>query len=452
MINPTRMLQGLKLSGKLLRLYKAPQLYRPFLSEAYQCREAWDKRFNSELLNQISPIDFFIELDQKFQADNPVHAVDMDIFASIIKDESHAPEIADLLHKFRMTKQTSFTLDSMHHAVVKYFLSIGKANEVVSMLNDRLNYGLFCDNFEYNLLMDHFIKQKDFASAAKVSTYMMLQESFEHPISNSLAIYSCFKYLEDPDTWQEVDPKSQVEEPKEEIKVRVRYLRNPYFDDHFDLWQPSDLVGKTLWWIGATLDNALGRSCQLRGLILYKKYEEAISLIQKWMQSGIKEIVYKDVLPLIKKDVPEIFREDATDKTKELQLLLMDLENADLQQGCLIDDIESMIKKAVADREQDDISKQIELYSVWEEKRIQILNEELEKINKLKRLEVVKEMKKDLEDKEQLLTFFENEESIELAIEQKLQMEKERYGDEMQNIQDSDENYISPENVKRMKR
>lgn len=242
-----------------------------------------------------------------------------------------------------------------------YNLQVGSSNELLNILNDRLNYGIICDYFDYNLMMDYFIKQKDFASAAKVASNVMLQEMFEHPISNSLALYSCFKYLENPDTWQEVDPKSLIEEPQEEVKVRVRYLRNPFFDDHFDLWKPSDLVGKTLWWIGMNIDDALGRSCQLRGLILFRKFEEAISLVQKWKESGIKEIVYKDVLPLIKKDVPEIFNEDATEKTKELQLQLNELESLDLHNGNLMNDIESMIKKAVAAHERDDISKQIKV-------------------------------------------------------------------------------------------
>ena len=238
------------------------------------------------------------------------------------------------------------------------FIQIGETEELLEILNDRLNYGIFCDYFCYNLLMDHFIKKQDYGSAAKVASFMMLQEEFEHPISNALAIYSCHKYLENPDTWEAVDPATLVEEPKEEIKIRVHYLRNPYFDDHFDLWKPSDLVGKTLFLIGQTMNNTLGRSCHLRGLVLYKKYANAIALIKKWNEDKMKEIVYKDVLSLIKKDVPEIFGEEVTEDVKELQQLLLELEKQDLCQANLNNDIESLVKTAVETFSQDDIAKQ----------------------------------------------------------------------------------------------
>lgn len=212
--------------------------------------------------------------------------------------------------------------------------------------------------------MDHFIKKENFSSAAKVATYMMLQEEFEHPISNSLALYSCHKYLENPDTWQEEDPEvlKKQEEPKEEIKVRVRYLDNPYFDDHFDLWKPSDLVGKTLYWIGQTMNTPLGRSCHLRGLLLYRKFEDAISLMTKWNSQGIKEVIYKDLLPLIKKDVPEIFSEETDDKIKELQQLLINLEKADFCQASLEEDLKNLVIKAIEKHSQEDMAKLTEVH------------------------------------------------------------------------------------------
>lgn len=206
--------------------------------------------------------------------------------------------------------------------------------------------------------MDHFIETKDYGSAAQVASFLMLQEDFEHPICNAFALYSCHKYLEDPSTWQGVDPETLKEEPKEEVKIRVKYLRNPFFDDHFDLWKSSDLVGKTLFWIGQTMNDPIGRSCQLRGLILYKKYSDAISLIKEWKQNVNKEIVYKDILSLIKKDVPEVFTEEASAEAKELQQLLAELENADLCQKNFEEDLESLVKKVVKEHSQEDIIKQ----------------------------------------------------------------------------------------------
>ncbi|XP_058788632.1 small ribosomal subunit protein mS27-like [Phymastichus coffea] len=451
-MNSIRLLKRLKCNEKLLlQLWSAPKLKRTFLSEAYSCSEAWNKRLESPLLQKINPLDFYLEMDQKIQNQNKIAAVDADIFANCVQDDSQSDELADILHKLRMTRESSFTLESTHHAVIRYYLSIGQTDVLLNILDDRLNYGIFCNYFDYNLLMDYFIKQKDFASAAKVASFMMLQEEFDHPISNALAVYSCHKYLENPDTWQGVDPEVErlKSEPKEEVKIRVRYIRNPYFDDHFDLWKPSDLVGKTLFWVGSFgLDGPLGRTCQLRGAVLYRKYTEAIQILKKWKEECTKEVVYKEVLPLIKKDVPELFEStEPTEEMKELQKLVLDLESADLYQENLEQDMENLIKKAVKAHSEKDMAEQVKLYEEWLEKRVQVLKIHLAELDKISRLAKIEDMKKDLADRERVLTFFEKEEQIELAIEEKLAKEKELYGDESEEVTDDEENYIPPEIV-----
>ncbi|KAJ8674841.1 hypothetical protein QAD02_010627 [Eretmocerus hayati] len=448
----TMMLRSLRLTESLkIRFQKQLfELRRTFLSEAYQCQEAWDKRLESSLLKKVKPIDFFAELDQKFSTQKNVSAVDIDIFANAIQDKSHIEELTDLLYKLRMTRETTFTLNSTHHAVVRYCLKVGATKELFNILDDRLNFGIFCEYYDYNLLMDHFIKKEDHASAAKVATLMMLQEEFEHPLSNALAIYSCLKYLENPDSWQAVDPEVERmnNEPKEEVKVRVKYIINPWFDDHFDLWKPSDLVGKTLFWIGQTMDNTIGRSCHLRGLVLYRKYDNAIALLKKWKTDGLTKVVYKSILDAIKSDVPELFGTEVDELQKELVQLLDDLSKQDLHDGDMLKDVEGLINKAIQTHSQNDISKQLQLYKDWEEKRINVLKEHLAYLDRQARLAKVEEMKKDLVDRERLLTFFENEEQIELEIEKKLEKEKRLRGDVEASTIDN-EDYIPPEIVRK---
>lgn len=89
------------------------------------------------------------------------------------------------------------------------------------------------------------------------------------------------------------------------------------------------------------------------------------------------------------------------------------------------------------------------MYSEWETKRIEVLKNQLAEIDRQKRLVKVEEMKKELMEKERLLTFFENEEKIELQIEQKLEKEKKLYGEEKQTAIDEEESYVPPEIVKR---
>lgn len=137
MMNSSRIIHTLKSSDKLLlQAWRATKFNRTFLSESYSCQDAWDQRLKSPLLSKIKPIDFFLELDQKFQSGNRVGAVDIDIFANIIQDKSHMDELADILHKLRNTKESTFTLDSTHHAVIRYYI---KVKPTFRIFNDFLN-------------------------------------------------------------------------------------------------------------------------------------------------------------------------------------------------------------------------------------------------------------------------------------------------------------------------
>lgn len=74
-----------------------------------------------------------------------------------------------------------------------------------------------------------------------------------------------------------------------------------------------------------------------------------------------------------------------------------------------------------------------------------ILQKHLAELDKEARLAKIEGIKKELADRERVLTFFEKEEQIELEIEQKLAREKEMYGEEVQDEKDDPENYIPPE-------
>ena len=67
------------------------------------------------------------------------------------------------------------------------------------------------------------------------------------------------------------------------MKVRVKYIRNSYHDDHFDLTEGNPLVGKTLAMLSPHLGQVtLARSLELLGWTLYGKWEQATSRLKAW--------------------------------------------------------------------------------------------------------------------------------------------------------------------------
>ncbi|XP_050452939.1 28S ribosomal protein S27, mitochondrial-like [Cataglyphis hispanica] len=422
------MLKTLRYSQRLCRVCSGSKNVtqkRSFLSEAYRCDEAWSRRLDSPLLQKIKPMTMFAELEQKYGSAGKVNAVDVDIFVNSVTDDSYIDEVMKTLHNLRQSTEATNILDSTHHAAIRYFLQHDFIQELHEVLNDRLNYGIFPDYFDFNMLMDHFLKRKDYASAAKIASLVMLQEDAGHPITNAFCIYACHKYLENPDDWKK--PEIPQDTSKEEIKVRVKYLRNPYFDDHFDLTDPRDLVGKTLNFQGKHRMDALGRTCQLRGLILYKKYDDVLKLIKEWLEVIQDNIVYEEIFELISKDNSNLQDQDF-EKFKLVEASLSLLKEKQNLKENLNETIENLITAAVKEEAEKDISKQCQIYSDWEHVRASILQTQIKAIEKERRIANVEKIKKELKEREQLLTFFDNEEALELQIE-KIQ-EKERKEDE----------------------
>lgn len=133
----------------------------------------------------------------------------------------------------------------------------------------------------------------------------MLQEDFASLITRDLAIYSCLTFLEDPD-WNTVrpppPPEAALDSGEEviylsitwnqtsvchlQVIIYVKHLKNPFFDDHFDLQEPKHLVGKTLYVAGMARTDLLGRSAQVHGLALQEKWEKGVSLLETLVQQG----------------------------------------------------------------------------------------------------------------------------------------------------------------------
>ena len=66
------------------------------------------------------------------------------------------------------------------------------------------------------------------------------------------------------------------------------------------------------------MNNTLGRTCQLRGLILYKKYQDASKSIKQWLNEVEGDIVYNEVFDLIENDKGKVHKEKATNEFEQL--------------------------------------------------------------------------------------------------------------------------------------
>lgn len=92
-------------------------------------------------------------------------------------------------------------------------------------------------------------------------------------------------------------------------------------------------------------------------------------------------------------------------------------------------------------------------FNKWIELRESILQKHLAEIDKIERIKNVEKIKKELEDEERLLTFFDKEEEIELkieAIDKRLKSMEINPGELKKKLK-SNEDYFPPDVLKRKK-
>lgn len=64
---------------------------------------------------------------------------------------------------------------------------------------------------------------------------------------------------------------------------RVRFIENPWYDDHFDIPTERQRIGKTITVLTSSNDNPLNRGYQLIGLALYEKLDKVVGMMQQWL-------------------------------------------------------------------------------------------------------------------------------------------------------------------------
>lgn len=348
--------------------------HQTFLTAAYQCTDTWNSRLAAPIVGGIRPEQFYFDLDQQFQQTGKCSAIDIDLFANCLNKAGYHDEIADLLHRQRSTDETTSVLSSTGHALIRYYLDCGNVDELFAILNDRLSYGVFLDSYTANLMLDRFIRAKDFTNATRVGTLMMLQEDLSNPITRSMSLFASWKFLQQPiqsfDTAVGASEESSTttvaappavapsKKKREEVRVRVGYLRNPFYDDHFDLTDCNHLVGKTLVMIAAESDESMGPSITLLGLFYRGKYEQAMTVLHK---DGGK-YVHKDVIDHILSHLEKVVPVDGN--ADDLKLFTEAINKMSVT-AVVSDNFEKsickMVEEAVAENQKNDIDEQIKV-------------------------------------------------------------------------------------------
>lgn len=311
-------------------------------------------------------------------------------------------------------------LASSHHAFVRLMLEDDALLEqLVEVLSKRVEYGIFPDQFTYNLLLDRLLDTGRLEEAAKVAVLRMLQEDFDSLIGNYLSLKAVGDYLRTgeikPELFSEPKPEADEEnaegdEDEEEVEyVRIPYLRNPFFDDHFDIKDTTSLIGKTFYLVGNAIGDSnreLSDNCVLYGLALYKRWTQAL----EFLNSNLNTLrLSDDLCELIEKFVTSQKIEDSNAGE-----LLDKLKNCKGRTGKTLEQSIEAAVSTIGQLEIDEIVKLKDVLRAFAKGRETKMKQDLDDLLKLEMIEAIREKKQEFKNRETKLYFFENIENFKL--------------------------------------